>query len=57
MESPLGWSANSSNRRVLVTDSEGRQTVEEIKNDLGLAANDKKGIDRQSCTYPILCVV
>ena len=45
MESPLGWSANSSNRRVLVTDSEGRQTVEEIKNDLGLAANDKEGIN------------
>jgi len=45
VESPLGWSANSSNRRVLVTDSEGRQTVEEIKNDLGLAANDKKGIN------------
>ena len=45
MESPLGWSANSSNRRVLVTDSEGRQTVEEIKNDLGLTANDKKGIN------------
>ena len=29
-----GWSANTSNLRVLVTHSDGRQTVEEIKNDL-----------------------
>jgi hypothetical protein len=38
-----GWSANSSNRRVLVTHADGRQSVEEIKNDLGLKAGDKAG--------------
>jgi hypothetical protein len=31
-----GWSANTSNRRVLVTHADGRQTVEEVKNDLGM---------------------
>ena len=31
-----GWCANSSNKRVLVTDSQGKQSVVEIKNDLGL---------------------
>jgi Ca2+-binding EF-hand superfamily protein len=38
-----GWSANSANRRVLVTHADGRQSVEEIKNDLGLKAGDKAG--------------
>ena len=38
-----GWSANSANRRVLVTDASGNQSVQEIKNDLGLKANDKAG--------------
>jgi hypothetical protein len=38
-----GWAANTTNRRVLVTHADGRQTVEEIKNDLGLRADDKKG--------------
>ena len=36
-----GWCANSSCRRVLVTHTDGRQTVEEIKNDLGIKADDK----------------
>ena len=36
-----GWCENTSCRRVLVTHKDGRQTVEEIKNDLGIAANDK----------------
>jgi Ca2+-binding EF-hand superfamily protein len=39
-----GWSANSANRRVLVTHADGRQTVEEIKDDLGLKADDKAGM-------------
>jgi hypothetical protein len=39
-----GWCANTTNRRVLVTHADGRQTVEEIKDDIGLAANDKKGM-------------
>lgn len=36
-----GWCANSSCRRVLVTHTDGRQTVEEIKNDLGMKVEDK----------------
>jgi len=39
-----GWSANTSNRRVLVTHEDGRQTVEEIKNDLGLDGKNKDEI-------------
>ena len=39
-----GWAANSANRRVLVTHADGRQTVEEIKDDLGLAADDREGM-------------
>ena len=39
-----GWAANSSNRRVLVTGADGRESVQEIKQDLGLAANDKQGM-------------
>ena len=39
-----GAAANSANRRVLVTDKDGRQRVEEIKNDLGLKAGDKAGM-------------
>jgi len=35
-----GWCANSSCRRVLVTHKDGRQTVEEIKNDLGISGDD-----------------
>jgi len=31
-----GWAANSSNKRVLVTDRNGKQYVAEIENDLGL---------------------
>ena len=34
-----GWCANSSNARVLVTHADGRQSVEEIKNDLGVKAD------------------
>jgi hypothetical protein len=39
-----GWSANTSNRRVLVTGADGRQSVQEIKNDLGLKSDDKEGM-------------
>ena len=39
-----GWSANTANRRVLVTDDDGSQRVVEIKNDLGLQADDKQGM-------------
>jgi hypothetical protein len=40
----VGAAANSANRRVLVTHADGRQTVEEIQNDLGLAADDTPGM-------------
>ena len=36
-----GWCANSANRRVLVTHSDGTQSVEEIQHDLGIKADDK----------------
>ncbi|DBA03346.1 TPA: hypothetical protein N0F65_004623 [Lagenidium giganteum] len=36
-----GNCANTSNRRVLVTRADGTQSVEEIKNDLGIRAQDK----------------
>jgi Ca2+-binding EF-hand superfamily protein len=39
-----GWSANSANKRVLVTRADGSQYVEEIKNDLGLKQGDKAGM-------------
>merc|ERR1711885_85007 len=42
-----GWCANSSNRRVLVTHADGTQSVQEIKNDLGLKADDKVGMMRR----------
>lgn len=35
-----GAAANTTNRRVLVTHPDGRQTIEEIKNDIGIGAND-----------------
>eukprot|EP01040_Poterioochromonas_malhamensis_P013753 gene13753-15162_t len=35
-----GWCANSSCRRVLITHNDGRQTVQEIKNDIGIKDND-----------------
>uniref|UniRef100_A0A7S2AKR6 EF-hand domain-containing protein n=1 Tax=Octactis speculum TaxID=3111310 RepID=A0A7S2AKR6_9STRA len=39
-----GWCANSSNRRVLVTNSKGQQSIVEIKDDLGLKMDDQRGI-------------
>mmetsp|Transcript_2769 Transcript_2769/g.4144 ORF Transcript_2769/g.4144 Transcript_2769/m.4144 type:complete len:520 (+) Transcript_2769:67-1626(+) len=35
-----GFTANTANRRVLVTHPDGKQTVEEIKNDLGVSGVD-----------------
>lgn len=39
-----GWCANTTNKRVLVTHADGTQTVEEVKNDMGLNPKDKKGL-------------
>lgn len=39
-----GSYANSTNRRVLVTHDDGRQSVEEIQNDIGLRRDDTVGI-------------
>eukprot|EP01036_Dinobryon_divergens_P023420 gene23420-31764_t len=39
-----GWCANTSCRRVLVIHTDGRQTVEEIKNDIGMKADDKEAM-------------
>jgi len=41
-----GWSANTTCRRVLVTHTNGRQTVEEIKDDLGIGPNDLEAMKR-----------
>jgi len=38
---------NTSNLRVLVTHDDGRQTVEEVKNDLGLKKTDIEGIKKK----------
>ena len=55
-----GWSANSANRRVLVTHADGRQSVEEIKDDLGLKQGDsgsaiarlkKQGVNASSVSF------
>ena len=42
-----GQSASSANKRVLVTDSQGRQSVIEIKSDLGVKADDKQEMMRR----------
>lgn len=39
-----GWSANTTCRRVLVTHADGRQTVEEVKNDIGISATNVEAI-------------
>lgn len=39
-----GWSQNTSNLRVLVTHEDGHQSIETIKNDLGLKRDDMEGI-------------
>ena len=42
-----GAAANSANRRILVTHSDGKQSIEEINNDLGLKADDKDEMIRR----------
>uniref|UniRef100_K3W533 EF-hand domain-containing protein n=1 Tax=Globisporangium ultimum (strain ATCC 200006 / CBS 805.95 / DAOM BR144) TaxID=431595 RepID=K3W533_GLOUD len=39
-----GWSANTTCRRVLVTHADGTQTIEEVKNDIGIAANNVEAV-------------
>jgi len=43
----IGAAANSANLRVLVTRADGSQSVQEVKNDLGLAQGDKEGLARR----------
>lgn len=42
-----GWCANTTNKRVLVTHDDGTQTVEEVKNDIGISSRDTDGMMRQ----------
>jgi Ca2+-binding EF-hand superfamily protein len=44
IEGGEGWAANTSNLRVLVTHEDGHQSIETIKNDLGLKRDDIEGI-------------
>ena len=39
-----GWCANTTCRRVLVTHADGHQSVQEIKNDLGMGRTDTAGM-------------
>jgi Ca2+-binding EF-hand superfamily protein len=39
-----GWCSNTTNKRVLVTHTDGSQTVEEIQDDLGLKEGDSAGM-------------
>jgi len=41
-----GWSENTANRRVLVTHNDGTQEVVEIKNDLGIKADDVQAMKK-----------
>jgi Ca2+-binding EF-hand superfamily protein len=42
-----GMASNTANRRVLVTKSDGSQSIEEIKNDLNLKPNDKNNMQNR----------
>jgi Ca2+-binding EF-hand superfamily protein len=42
-----GWAANTSNLRVLVEHTDGTETVEEIKNDIGLRRDDMEAIKKR----------
>lgn len=42
-----GWCANTTNRRILVTHEDGRQTVEMLEKDLGMKKDDFTGMARQ----------
>ena len=39
-----GWCANTANRRVLVTDEKGNQSVQTVNNELGLRQGDQEGL-------------
>ena len=39
-----GWCANTANRRVLVTDEKGNQSVQTVNNELGLRQGDTEGL-------------
>ena len=39
-----GWCANTANRRVLVTDEQGNQSVQTVNNELGLRQGDQEGL-------------
>ncbi len=39
-----GWSGNTSNRRVLVTHADGRESVEEVRDDMGLKQGDRSAV-------------
>lgn len=47
IEGGEGWAANTSNLRVLVTHEDGHQSIETIKNDLGLRRDDYEGIKQR----------
>ena len=42
-----GWCGNTANKRVLVTHADGRQTVQEVENDLGVRPGDVDGYRRR----------
>ena len=42
-----GQAANTANRRVLVTDKNGNQTVQTIRDELGMKAKDMEDIKRR----------
>jgi hypothetical protein len=39
-----GWCENSANRRVLVRDGQGRERVEEVRDDLGMRVRDRRDV-------------
>lgn len=39
-----GWSANTTCRRVLVTHADGRQSIEEVKDDIGVSASNVEAV-------------
>ncbi|CEG37563.1 calcyphosin-like protein [Plasmopara halstedii] len=44
MSGGVGWSANTTCRRVLVKHTNGSNTIEEVKNDMGIAAGNVEAI-------------
>ena len=52
-----GWCANSTCRRVLVTHADGHQTVEEIKDDLGIGSENTEAIKANLVAQGIIDIV